>query len=139
MIIGCGIDIVIIDRIARLLDSHKGSFLSHIFSDLEVEKILSLDASVSRMASSCAKRFAAKEAVSKAIGCGIGSLLSFKEIEVFNENSGKPFIVMNDRILKAIQKTLDIDFISEKDIKIHLSLSDEKEHAIAQVIIEKIS
>lgn len=69
-----------------------------------------------------AKRFAAKEAISKALGVGIGENLSFQDIEISNNDLGKPIVLLE----------------KFPDIKIHLSLSDEKEGlAIAFAIAEK--
>ena len=76
-----------------------------------------------------AKRFAAKEAFSKAVGTGISSGINFNEIIVMNEKNGKPFIKLKDKTMILIKKKF------KKKIKIDLSLSDEKKYAVAFVTI----
>ena len=77
-----------------------------------------------------AKRFAAKEAFSKALGLGISKGISFNEIIVFNIKSGKPSIRLLGTTKKIIHKIL-----KKKKINIFLSLSDDKPFALATVII----
>ena len=79
-----------------------------------------------------AKRFAAKEAFAKALGTGIRKGVSLKDIEVFNDAKGKPSIKLNTKIKNIIKKRF-------KTIKVNvfLSLSDEKKHSIAFVVIGK--
>ena len=81
-----------------------------------------------------AKRFAAKEAFSKAIGLGIGRGIDFKDIEVINDDLGKPKI----NILNNKEIFLKKHFNCE-NFNIHLSISDDKNAATAIVIIDKIS
>ena len=76
-----------------------------------------------------AKRFAAKEAFSKALGTGISNGINFNEIIILNEKSGKPYINIIGQTKKIINKKL------KKKNKISLSLSDEKEYAVAFVTI----
>ena len=78
---------------------------------------------------SYAKRYAAKEACSKALGTGLAKGIFWKDVEVVNDNYGKPFIKLYNNALKRIKK------ITKKDYKIEVSLSDEKNYAIANVII----
>lgn len=72
-----------------------------------------------------AKRFAAKEAVAKAFGCGIGAKLSFKDICILNNDLGAPYV----KLLNTTKLP--------KFSKIHISLSDEKNYAIAYAIVEE--
>ena len=76
------------------------------------------------------KRFAAKEAFSKALGTGIGSKLSFNEIEINNDKLGKPSIKIRGKSLKSTYKIL-----KRKKFKIFLSISDAALFAVATVII----
>ena len=77
------------------------------------------------------KRFAAKEAFSKAIGTGFRINLNFKDIEVVNDKMGKPYYVKNKKITNIIQKNFKI-----KKFKCFLSISDEKNSSTAFAIIQ---
>ena len=77
-----------------------------------------------------AKRFAAKEAFSKALGTGISKGINFNEIVVLNERNGKPFIKLLDSTKKTVEKKL-----RRKKYKISLSIADEKNYAVAFVTI----
>ena len=79
-----------------------------------------------------AKRFAAKEAFLKAIGTGLSSGISFKDITIKNNKKGKPKMIVNKKIKEIIYKKFKI-----KRFNIFLSLSDEKKYSIAFVIINK--
>ena len=76
------------------------------------------------------KRFAAKEAFSKALGTGIAKGINFNEIIVLNKKSGKPYIIL----VGQTKKTLSKKFKGKKS-KVSLSLSDEKKYAVAFVTI----
>ena len=77
-----------------------------------------------------AKRFAAKEAFSKALGTGISNGINFNEIVVLNKKSGKPYISIIGQTRKILKKKF-----KRKKSKISLSLSDEKKYAVAFVTI----
>ena len=77
-----------------------------------------------------AKRFAAKEAFSKALGTGISKGINFNEIVILNEKNGKPFIKLIEDTKKNVEKKL-----RKKSYKISLSLTDEDEFAVAFVTI----
>lgn len=131
MIIGIGADIVELRRIEDLLQKFGEKFCARIFTDLENERAKKAENSVNK-ARYYAKRFAAKEAFSKACGTGIGRGLDFCDIEIDNNSLGKPFI----RILNGKDIFLKEIFACD-EIFFHLSLSDEKELAQAFVVIEK--
>ena len=76
-----------------------------------------------------AKRFAAKEAFSKALGIGISKGINFNEIIVLNKKTGKPYIKLKGKTKKKIIKSIN------KKAKINLTLSDEKNYAVAFVTI----
>ena len=123
-IFGIGTDIVKVSRINKLIINKK--FLKRLFNKDEIKKC-----NKSKNSSSCyAKRFAAKEAFSKALGTGISKGLSFNEIIILNKNSGKPFIKLIDSTKKIVEKKL-----KKKKYKISLSLTDEKNYAVAFVTI----
>ena len=122
-IYGIGIDIVNINRIRKSIKNK--AFIKRIFN-LEVKKC-----NKQNDKSSCfAKRFAAKEAFSKALGIGISKGINFKEITIHNIRSGKPKIILLGKT-KKIVSTL----IKKKNFNIYLSLSDDKPFAIALTII----
>ena len=78
------------------------------------------------------KRFAAKEAFSKALGLGFRNGLNFNDISIINNNYGKPSVKINDKLLNIIKKQF-----KTKKVNILLSISDESKHSIAFVILEK--
>ncbi|SHK35880.1 holo-[acyl-carrier-protein] synthase [Anaerobranca californiensis DSM 14826] len=120
MIIGVGVDIVEITRIAKILAGRGDKFLQRIFTGKELEVMPLKPATV-------AGRFAAKEAVVKALGVGIG-LISWQEIEIIKDKLGKPKVKLTGKALKRA-KVLGI-------AKIHLSISHSKTQAVAYVIGE---
>ena len=123
-IYGIGTDIVSIKRIKSSLK--KKNFVKRIFNQQEV---LKCKKTINKH--NCyAKRFAAKEAFSKALGTGISNGINFNEITVLNNKSGKPYINLKGETKKKIYKIL-----KRKKIKISLSLSDEREYAVAFVTI----
>jgi len=133
MIIGVGIDSVLINRIKENLNKFGDKFEKKIFTKVEILKANSFK-NKSKKISFFAKRFAAKEAFSKACGLGIGRGVNFLDIEIFNDELGKPEI----RILNKKEKFLQSHFNCKK-LKFHLSLTDEVSFATAFVIIEKNS
>ena len=124
-IYGIGTDIIKISRIKKSIKSK--TFISRLFSQDEVEKC-----NKTKNTFNCfAKRFAAKEAFSKALGTGFRMNLNFKDIEVVNDKMGKPYYVKNKKITKIIQKNFKI-----KKFKCFLSISDEKNYSTAFAIIQ---
>ena len=124
IIFGIGTDIVSVDRIKNLLKNK--NFINRIFNKKEILKCKKINNNINCYA----KRFAAKEAFSKALGTGISNGINFNEIVVLNKKSGKPYI----SIIGKTKKTLKKKF-KKKNSKISLSLSDEKKYAVAFVTI----
>jgi len=124
MIFGIGTDIVEIERIRKLdsLEKFADKILS--LSELKVFKSQIDEKQVTFLA----KQFAAKEAVSKALGTGIGKDIRFNQIEILRNSDGKPYL-NHDGIITTIFNDLGIT-------KTHVSLSDEKKYALAFVILE---
>tara|TARA_B100001173_G_scaffold294932_1_gene289277 strand:- start:303 stop:686 length:384 start_codon:yes stop_codon:yes gene_type:complete len=121
---GVGTDIVNVNRISKSIKKVK--FLNKVFDTVEIKKCKKL-----KNASNCyAKRFAAKEAFSKAIGLGISQGIKFNEIIVHNNKYGKPSIKLIGKTKKITLKSID-----KKRINIFLSLTDDKPFAIATVVI----
>ena len=85
---------------------------------------------IKKTANCFAKRFAAKEAFSKALGTGISKGIYFNQIVVLNEKNGKPFIKLIENTKKNVEKKF-----KKKKYKISLSLTDEDEYAVAFVTI----
>ena len=125
-IIGNGVDIVENKRIEKSLKI-KG-FIKRVFTKSEINKSKNLKNKTSHYA----KRFAAKEAFVKSIGEGFRNNINFNDINVVNDKKGKPIIHISNNIKKIIKKKFKLN-----KYKIYLSLSDEKMHSIAFVIINK--
>ena len=126
MIYGNGIDIIDIKRIRKVIYKYGNRFKKRCFSIAEIER------SENRLNSveSYAKRYAAKEACAKALGTGLARGVFWKDIEVENNQYGKPFIKLHGKA-KDIFRNMD----KVSDAKIEVSLSDEKKYAIANVTI----
>lgn len=125
MIFGIGTDIVSIKRVAHILSNNKKHFIKRILSAYERD----LFALKVQNVAYCAKRFAAKEAFAKALGIGIGKIISFQDLTIRNNQQGKPYFVISTK-LQA--------YLSEQNItQAHLSIADEKANAVAFVVLEK--
>lgn len=129
MILGIGIDCVSTERIKALIDRFDARAMDRLFTKTEQEKANKATNENVRY-NSYAKRFAAKEAFSKALGTGMGSL-SFYEIEVKNLPSGAPEIHLSGNALKVFEEKT-----AGRDARVHLSLGDERTLAQAIVVIE---
>jgi len=123
MITGIGIDIVKVKRMERWLTN--SNLLERFFHPEELSYVLSRGKSA---AQSLAARFAAKEAFGKALGTGFVDI-TLKDIMVYNKSGGKPEIKLFDTAQKALEKT--------EARRVHISLSHEKENAIAMVVLEE--
>lgn len=124
MILGIGVDLVDVARIDAAIARHGEHFLRRVFTEGEIAYCAKMRAPGPHYAA----RFAAKEAVAKAFGTGIGDRLALNEIEVCREEAGAPFIVLHGAA---------DDFSRERGVvKIHLSLSHTAASAVAQVVIE---
>ena len=127
MIYGVGTDIVNIDRIQKIIFKNREGFIKRVLTDHEQ----ALFANKADSAAFCAKRFAAKEAFSKALGTGIGKVVSFQDLTVRNNENGKPHFIPSEKLRL---------YLLEKGIKkAHLSISDESQNAVAFVILETCS
>ena len=122
-IYGIGTDIVNIKRIKSVINKNK-SFKKRIFTSFEIKACEKRLNNVECFA----KRFAAKEALFKAVG--VKNKIKFNDVEIRNEKSGVPKFLIKGFSLKNIKKLL-----KNKKFKIHLSLSDDKPWAVASVII----
>ena len=124
MILGTGIDIIEVARIGRSIERFGERFLQRILRPDEINYCFQYKSPAPRVAA----RFAAKEAISKAFGTGIGGQLSWHDMEIRREESGKPFVVLHDAGLKLL---------SECGGKlIHASLSHTENYAAAVAVLE---
>ena len=124
MIYGVGTDIVSIDRIKDIISKNRDGFIKRVLTDHEQ----ALFANKADNPAFCAKRFAAKEAFSKALGTGIGKEVSFQDLTIRNNENGKPHFIPSEKLRL---------YLLAKGIKhAHLSISDESQNAVAFVILE---
>jgi holo-[acyl-carrier protein] synthase len=124
MIRGKGVDIVKVDRIEKAVERWGHRFLERIFTAAEIERCQKR----ARPAQCLALRFAAKEAFAKALGLGMREGLRWRDIEVVHDNFGKPDLLLHNqaqRLLETVEAS-----------KTWLSLSDERESALAVVVLE---
>ncbi|NQS91361.1 MAG: holo-ACP synthase [Chloroflexi bacterium] len=106
MILSSGLDLIEIKRIQKVFDRHGDHFLQKIFSAAELERLDKFKARQVNprfIAAELAARFAAKEACSKALGTGIGPV-SWREMEILNEPSGKPVLRLHGRAKEISEK-----------------------------------
>jgi len=122
MVLGIGCDIVEIKSIEKSID--KEAFLSKYFSEKEIELIKSRGKIAAQTA---AGNFCAKEAVAKALGCGLGAI-SVKNIEILRNTDGAPYVILHGNGLAEFEKL--------GGSKIFLSISHSKESAVAYALLE---
>jgi len=124
MILGTGIDIIEVARIASSHEKFGERFLNRILKPAEIAYALSHK----NPAPFLAARFAAKEAISKAFGTGIGKHLGWQDMEVGRKESGEPFVILHGAGLHLLK---------ERGGRIvHLSLSHTEQYAAAMAILE---
>ncbi len=128
MIIGIGNDIIDIRRIERTLDKFGDRFIDRIFTDVERAKSERRKLS----AASYAKRFAAKEACSKALGTGFRKGVFWRDMGVVNLPSGKPTMHLTGGALARLKEMAP----DASTVDIHLTITDEYPLAEAVVIIQ---
>jgi len=124
MIVGTGIDIAEVPRIAASIERFGNRFLQRIFTEGEIRYCESKANRVERYAA----RFAAKEAAMKAIGTGWNHGVAWRDIEVCREPGGRPTLTFHGKAAEFAAK-LGVSHVA-------LSLTHTAEHAIAQVILE---
>jgi len=129
MIIGLGSDLCSIERIQASVDRFGNRFLHRVFTDVERAKAESRPHS---MAGTLAKRFAAKEAFSKAVGTGFKRGVFMKDIGVVNAPSGAPTLELTG----GAKARLDALAPAGHAIKVHLTMTDDQPWAQAFVILE---
>lgn len=124
MILGTGIDIIEVSRIAASYEKFGERFINRILRPAEIAYALSHK----RPAPFLAARFAAKEAISKAFGTGIGSQLTWQDMEVARKESGEPYVILHDGGLNLLR--------ARGGRLVHLTLSHTENYAVAMAILE---
>lgn len=124
MILGTGIDVVAIDRIQTMYDRHGDRLLRHLLTPIERDALGSLGAPVPRIAG----RFAAKEAIMKALGTGWGQGVNFTQIEIVNAASGAPNVRLKGSAAERCRQL--------GGRRWHVSISHCREVAVAQAVLE---
>jgi holo-[acyl-carrier protein] synthase len=127
MIVGTGIDIVALDRIGRLYERHPERMMRILLTETERQAIAPLAHPVPRLAG----RFAAKEAVMKALGTGWSQGVHFTQIEIVNEPGGAPEIRLSGAAAERCRQL--------GGARWHISISHDRDMAVAQVILEGAS
>lgn len=124
-ILGIGVDIVRNERIKNLIKNK--NFISRTFALKEIK----YSKNIYNKTNYYAKRFAAKEALSKAIGTGLRNNLNLKDIEILNNKLGKPYYFKSKKINSIIK-----EIFKTKNYDLFLSLSDENDYSIAFTILK---
>ena len=130
MILGVGNDMVDIRRIEETLGNYGERFIRRIFTEVEIRKSEKRAA----RAASYAKRFAAKEACSKALGTGFRRGVFWRDMGVVNEPSGKPTMVLTGGALEQLRRLTPAGHVT----RIHLTITDDFPWAQAIVMIEAV-
>jgi len=112
MVAGIGVDIIEIERIKQSVEKFGNNFLNKIFTAAELEYCLSKKMKYQHLAA----RFSAKEAISKALATGWNKEFRWKDVEIFNEKSGLPKVILKGELKKFLAKN--------KELKISMSHSE---------------
>ena len=123
--LGIGVDIINNKRIKFSI--RKKDFIKRIFSQNEIK----LSKKIKLKTNYFAKRYAAKEALSKALGIGFRNNLNFKDIEILNDKLGKPYYFKSKKITNIVNKKF-----KTKRYNLFLSITDEKDYSIAFTILQ---
>ena len=123
-VLGIGVDLVENARIEHSMERFGERFLHRVFTAGEIEYSQSMKFPARHLAA----RFAAKEAVSKAFGTGIGKAMGWKEIDVHRKPSGEPFVILEGGAKKLAE---------ERGVtKVWITLSHTEHHAMATIVLE---
>lgn len=128
-IAGIGLDVVELERIARVLSGPAGErFLGRVLT--ERERAAARDMPDKRRVQYVAGRFALKEAVAKALGCGLGGLVGFRDIEALPDELGKPCCALSEEALARLG-------LAGRQVKLHVAITHERSIAAATAIVER--
>ena len=134
MIIGFGSDIVDIRRVAKVIERHGDRFLDRIFTDAERAKAGRRSKNQNMVVATYAKRFAAKEACSKALGTGIRHGVWWRDMGVINLPGGRPTLQWTGGALDRLKALTPAGL----EARIDLSITDDWPLALAFVIISAV-
>jgi holo-[acyl-carrier protein] synthase len=124
MILGTGIDIIEVARIASSYEKFGERFLKRLLHDAEITYCLTHKIPAPFIAA----RFAAKEAISKAFGTGIGAMLGWHDMEILRKETGEPFVILHGKGEKL--------FESRRAKQLLISLSHTQNYAVATAVLE---
>ena len=124
MIVGSGVDMIEIERIAETLARYGDRFCQRIYRPAEIQYCRRKRNAAERFAA----RFAAKEAISKAFGTGIGAALGWQDMEIRRKESGEPFVVLHGKGEEL--------FKLRKAKRLLISLSHTQNYAAATAVLE---
>ncbi len=131
MIVGIGTDVVVIARMRGRYERWGDRLVNRVLGEQEREVFRARlgrgQAGLSRAVSYLAKRFAAKEAVGKALGCGLSSPMSLHAVQILNNAAGAPQVVAHKQLAH---------YLAERSLVVHISVSDEQDLAQAFAIVE---
>jgi len=133
MILGLGEDLVEISRIQKIITDKGNRFLKKCFTPNEIENGTH-HKDENRYNAFFSKRFAAKEACLKALGTGMREGLSWQDMEISNDDLGRPIMIVNGGVLDHFNDLVPEGF----NQRIHITLSDEAGLAKATVILEGV-
>jgi holo-[acyl-carrier protein] synthase len=125
-VFGIGVDLVENARIEHSLERFGERFLQRVFTAGEIEYSQSMKYPARHLAA----RFAAKEAVSKAFGTGIGKSMGWKDIDVRRKESGEPYVVLEGGAKKLAEQ--------RQVTKVSITLSHTEHHAMAMIVVEAV-
>lgn len=134
MIIGIGSDLIDITRVARVIERHGDRFLDRIFTDAERARAARRAKSEKMVVATYAKRFAAKEACSKALGTGLRDGVFWRDMGVVNLPSGRPTLVLTGGAAAQLARITPAGYTA----RIDLTITDDYPTAQAIVIISAI-
>jgi holo-[acyl-carrier protein] synthase len=130
VIFGIGQDVIEIERVAAALARHGDRFVSRVLGPRERAVYESRRRrSAQRGMAFLATRFAAKEAISKAVGLGMRQPMSWRAVEIVNEPSGRPCAIANGQFAA---------FLEGRQLRIHVSVSDIANLAVAHAVAETV-
>jgi holo-[acyl-carrier protein] synthase len=134
MILGIGNDLVDVARIEKMVTRFGQRALARIYTPSEIAYVMNLQSAALRFGA-LAKRFAAKEAGSKALGTGIAQGIGWQHLEVVRDLHARPFLIFHGAALQHLQSLTPQGFSA----RTHLSLSDDSAYAQAFVVIEALA
>ena len=133
MILGLGADLCDIRRVEKVIERHGDRFLQRVFT--AGERAEAERRAEKNRPSTFAKRFAAKEAASKALGTGMAGGVFFSDLDVVTMPDGKPIMILNGGSAVRLKAITPVGMVG----RVHLTMTDEYPYAFAQVMIDAIA